>query len=139
MEDLGLYDLPQAVQRFVQISARGDDRKKRSSYVGSGPLPRAAQNDGCRRLEWTLVRRRASDNNDDVDQGSDHGENDKDGSNRMVDGPHVFVEPECEKEEGNLEHYCEALDEEMETPLLESIAFALTVSATFDHRPACIP
>jgi hypothetical protein len=52
---------------------------------------------------------------------------------------HVFAQSTSEEEEGNLEHHRETLDEEMEGPLLESIALALTVSATLDHRPARIP
>ena len=43
------------------------------------------------------------------------------------------------EEEGNLEHEQETLDKEVEGPLLESIALALTVSAMLDRRPACIP
>ena len=38
-----------------------------------------------------------------------------------------------------MEHERETLDEEMEGPLLESVALSLTVSATLDHRPARIP
>ena len=51
----------------------------------------------------------------------------------------MFVESECEEEEGDLEYDRKALDEEVEMPLLESIAFTLTVSTTLDHRPARIP
>ena len=43
-----------------------------------------------------------------------------------------------EKEEGGLEHHREILDEEVQWPFLQSIAFALTVSASLDHRPARI-
>ena len=50
----------------------------------------------------------------------------------------MFVESECKKEEGNLEHNWEALNKEVEAPLLESIAFVLTVSAMFNHRTTCI-
>ena len=38
-----------------------------------------------------------------------------------------------------MEHEGKALDEKMEGPLLESIALALTVSTTLDHRPARVP
>jgi len=51
----------------------------------------------------------------------------------------VLAQSAGEEEEGSLEHDREALDEEMEGPLLESIALPLTVSATFDCRPAGIP
>jgi len=40
------------------------------------------------------------------------------------------------KEEGNLEREQKTLNEEMEGPLLESIALALTVSAMLNHQPA---
>ena len=49
------------------------------------------------------------------------------------------TKPGSEEEEGNLEHERKTLNEEMEGPLLESIALALTVSATLDHRPSCVP
>ena len=56
-----------------------------------------------------------------------------------IDGRHVLAQPASEEEEGNLEHDREALDEEMEGPLLQSIALPLTVSAALDRRPASIP
>ena len=43
-----------------------------------------------------------------------------------------------EKEEGDLEHHRETLDEEVQWPFLQPIAFALTISASLDHRPARI-
>ena len=51
----------------------------------------------------------------------------------------MSAEPTSEEEESNLEHNRKALDEEVERPLLESIALALTVSTTLDHRPARVP
>jgi len=51
----------------------------------------------------------------------------------------VFAQSASEEEEGNLEHDRETLDEEMEGPLLQSIALPLTVSATLNRRPACVP
>jgi len=51
----------------------------------------------------------------------------------------VSAESTGEEEEGDLEHHWKTLDEEVQWPFLESIAFALTVSATLDHRPARIP
>jgi len=44
-----------------------------------------------------------------------------------------------EEEEGNLEHEQKTLNEEIEGPLLESIALALTISAMLNHRPSCVP
>ena len=43
------------------------------------------------------------------------------------------------EEEGDLEHHRETLDEQVQWPLLEPVAFALTVSAALDHRSARIP
>jgi len=51
----------------------------------------------------------------------------------------VLAQSAGEEEECNLEHDREALDEEMEGPLLQSIALPLTVSAAFDLRPASTP
>ena len=51
----------------------------------------------------------------------------------------MLTQSTSEEEEGNLEHQREALDEEVEGPLLESIAFALAISATLDHRSANVP
>ena len=51
----------------------------------------------------------------------------------------MFAQSTSEEEECNLEHHRETLDEEMEGPLLESVALPLTVSATLYHRPAGIP
>ena len=50
----------------------------------------------------------------------------------------MFAEPASKEEEGSLEHYRKTLDEEVERPPLESIAFALTVTATLNHRPTRI-
>ena len=47
----------------------------------------------------------------------------------------MFAQPTGEEEEGGLEHKRETLDEEVEGPFLQSVELALTVSATFDHRP----
>jgi len=44
-----------------------------------------------------------------------------------------------EEEEGCLEHERKTLDKEVEGPLLESIALALTISAPLDCRPARVP
>jgi len=51
----------------------------------------------------------------------------------------MLAQSASKEKEGNLEHERETLNEEMEGPLLESIAFALTITATLDHRPASIP
>jgi hypothetical protein len=51
----------------------------------------------------------------------------------------VSAESTSEEEEGNLEHHWKALNEGVEWPFLEPIAFALAVSATLDHRPARVP
>jgi hypothetical protein len=51
----------------------------------------------------------------------------------------VSAEPAGEKEERRLEHHRKTLDEEVQWPFLEPIAFALTVPATLDRRPARIP
>ena len=51
----------------------------------------------------------------------------------------MFAQSASEEEKGSLEYDREALDEEMEGPLLEPIALALTVTATLDHRHACVP
>ena len=50
----------------------------------------------------------------------------------------MSAESTGEKEERDLEYYRETFDEEVEWPFLEPIEFALTVSATLDHRPARI-
>ena len=51
----------------------------------------------------------------------------------------MSAEPAGKEEEGGLEHHRKTLDEEVERPFLKPIAFALTVAATFDYRPAGIP
>ena len=51
----------------------------------------------------------------------------------------MLAQSTSEEEERNLEHDWETLDEEVEGPLLQSIALPLTVSAAFDRRPASIP
>jgi len=50
----------------------------------------------------------------------------------------VSTETGGEKEEGDLEHHRGTLDEEVQWPFLQPIAFALTISASLDHRPARI-
>ena len=51
----------------------------------------------------------------------------------------MFAQSTGEEEEGDLEHDQETLDEEVEGPFLESVALALTVPATLDHRPTRMP
>ena len=51
----------------------------------------------------------------------------------------MSAESAGKEEQGDLEHHWKALDEEVQWPFLEPIAFALTVSTTLDHRPARIP
>ena len=51
----------------------------------------------------------------------------------------MFAQSASEEKERNLKHDWENLDEEMEGPPFESIMLSLTVSATLDHRPTCIP
>jgi len=46
----------------------------------------------------------------------------------------VSTESTGEEEQGDLEHHRKALDEKVQWPFLEPIEFALTVSATLDHR-----
>ena len=109
------------------------------SDVGFSCLPYAAESNGYRRLEWTLIRRCPNNDYPKVEQDSEHSEGDEDTCNGGVDGCHVFAQSASEEEERNLEHDRETLDEEMEGPLLQSITLPLTVSATLDRRPACVP
>ena len=51
----------------------------------------------------------------------------------------MSAEAASEKEEGDLEHHRETLDEEVQWPFLQPIAFALAVSASLDRRSARIP
>ena len=89
-------------------------------------------------LERTRIRRCPSDHDYDVESNSEAGEAGEDPGNGGVYGPHVPAESAGEKEERGLEHHRETLDEVMQRPFLEPISFALTVSATLDHRPARI-
>jgi len=90
-------------------------------------------------LERTFIRRCSGDHDCDVKDEPDGGEADDDAPNGGGNRQHVFAKSTGEKEEGNLEHYLKTLDEEVEWPFLQPIAFALTVSATLDHRPARVP
>jgi len=102
-------------------------------------LPYAAESNGYQGLKWTLVRSCPNNNYPKVEQDSEHSEGYEDTCNGGVDGCHVLAQSTSEEEEGNLEHDWETLDEEMEGPLPRSIALPLTVSATLDRRPACVP
>jgi len=51
----------------------------------------------------------------------------------------VLAQSAGEEEERSLEHEREALDEEMEGPLLQPIALPLTICAALDRRAAGIP
>ena len=77
------------------------------------PLPYTAKDNRCWCLEWTRIRRHASDHNHDVKYDSEAREADEGECNRGIDGPHVPAEAAGEKEEGNLEHHRETLDEEV--------------------------
>jgi len=78
----------------------------------------------CRR---SRLRRKYDSEASQADEGTCNG---------GTDGPHASAETAGEKEEGGLEHHWKTLDEEVQWPSLEPIAFSLTVSATLDHRPA---
>ena len=106
--------------------------------MGFGCLPYAAESNGYRRLEWTLIRGCPNSDYSKVEQDSKHCEGDEDTCNRGIDGCHVLAQSTSEEEERDLEHNRETLDEEMEGPLLQSIALPLTVSATLNRRPASI-
>jgi len=112
---------------------------KGGSNVGFSCLPYTAQSNGYWCLEWTLVRRCPNDHNPKVEQNPEHSEGDDNTCNGSIDGRHVLTQSTSEEEEGSLEHDRETFDEEMEGPLLESIALPLTVSAAFDRRPAGVP
>ena len=77
----------------------------------------------------------ANDHNRDVKSDSEASE---DPGNGGVYRPHVPAQSGGKKEEGSLEHHRETLDEPVQWPFLKPIAFALTVSATLDRRPAFI-
>ena len=107
--------------------------------MGFSCLPYTAQTRRYWCLEWTLVRRCPNDHNHKVEQNPEHSEGNEDACNGGIDGCHVLAQSAGEEEERSLEHDWEALDEEMQGPLLQSIALPLTVCATLDHRPAGIP
>jgi len=111
----------------------------KSSDVGFDCLAYTAQSNRYWCLEWTLVRSCPNNHNPKVEQNSKHSEGDEDTRNRGIDQRHVLAQSTSEEQEGSLEHDREALDEEMEGPLLESITLPLTVSAAFDRRPAGVP
>ena len=102
-------------------------------------LPHAPQSNRYRCLEWTLVRRCPNDHNPKVEQNPEHSQGDEDTCNGGIDRRHVLAQPAGEEEEGNLEHDREALDEEVEGPLLQSIALPLTICGALDRRPAGVP
>ena len=107
--------------------------------MGLGRLPYATQSRGYWSLEWAFVRRSANNHDPEVEHNSEDSESDEDTRHRGIDGRHVFAQAAGEEEKGSLEHDREALDEEVEGPLLEPIALALAVTATLDHRPARVP
>jgi hypothetical protein len=96
-------------------------------------LPQTAEHNRCWCLEWTLIRGCAYDDDDGVEQDSKCSEGGEDACNGGIDGPHVSAESTSKEEESDLEHDWKALNEEVERPLLESIEFALAVSATLNH------
>ena len=93
-------------------------------------LPRTAKSSRCRCLERTRIRRHRhpGDHDPDVKHGSETGKADEGTRNGRVDRPHLSAESTGEEEEGNLEHQRKTLDERIEWPFLEPVAFALTVS-----------
>ena len=97
------------------------------------PLPYTAKNNRCWCLEWTCIRRHPSNHNHDIKCDPETSETDEGECNRGVDGPHVLTEAKGEKEEGDLEHHRETLDEEVQWPFLQPIAFSLAVSASLNH------
>ena len=132
IQNPALDRLPQMVH--TRRCADGN-RGERGNYVGLGYFPYSAKSGGYRCLEWALIRRRPDNYNSKVEGNSKDGEGDENAGHGGVDGRHVFAQSTGEEEEGDLEHKRETLDEEVEGPFLQSVALALTVSATLDHRP----
>ena len=110
-----------------------------SGDMGFSCLPCTAKSKGYWSLERTLVRRCPDNHNSKVEQNPEHSQGDEDTCNGGIDRCHVLAQPAGEEEEGNLEHDREALDEEVEGPLLQSIALPLTICGALDRRPAGVP
>ena len=90
-------------------------------------------------MEWTRIRRRPSDHDCGVNRGSKASETEEGVRNRRVDRQHVSAESAGEQEKRHLEHHRETLDEEVQRPLFQPIAFSLAVSAALDHRSTRMP
>jgi len=89
------------------------EAKNRGDDLAPDLLPHTAKSSGCWRLEWTCIRRCASDHNSEVEYSSEASETDKGVRDGGADGPHVSAESTGEKEEGDLEHHWKALNEEV--------------------------
>lgn len=89
-------------------------------------------------MEWTRIRRRASNHNREIKYSAKASEADEDVRDGGVYEPHVLAESAGKKEDSGVEHPRKTLYEEVERPFLKPIAFELTITATFDRRPARI-
>ena len=90
-------------------------------------------------MEWAHIRCHPSNHNSDVKHHSEACEADQGVCDKGIYGPHVSTQSTSKEEEGDLEHHHETLDKEVEWPLLQPIAFALTVPTMLNHRPTRVP
>ena len=84
-------------------------------------------------MEWTCIRRYASDHNCDVKCDSEASESDE-GECDRVNGPHVSAETAGEKGEGNLEHHRGTRRRNVMTISRIHRSYVAT-SASLDRRP----
>lgn len=98
----------------------------------------STKNDRCRGPERTPIGERPCDNNPNIERSAENGERDDDPCDGSVDRPHVLRQSIGEKEEDDLEYDGENFDERVELPLLQAVAFALALPATFDNRSGSV-
>jgi hypothetical protein len=84
-------------------------------------------------LKWTSIRICTGDDDTDVKQNTERSEPNEYSGYGDIDGSHVPTKAAGEEKEGGLEHHRETLDEQVERPFPEPIAFELAVSATLDR------
>ena len=110
---------------------RGQARKEPRAFLavlkGSEGFPRGG-------LDGALVGRHPYDYDPDIEQNVEESEGDDDAGEGCVDRPHVSGKSTGEEKQGDLVYDRETLDEEVEWPPLQAVAFALAVTTLFDHR-----
>ena len=91
------------------------------------------KDDGEWDLEWAIMGKSGSGNDEQVEDDSKRGGTDDDTGDSLVDEEEVAGEGIAEEEESSLEYQGQAIHDKVETPCDHSVHLVLSMSTTVDN------